>query len=205
LVVTPPSGRYNYCGGAVLTSDDELVVVYSQSASTQAPGLYAAVKQPWQSSFTDAPLTLWQGTQAYDGAPFHSGNCDRWGDYPATALDTQGIPWLFGEVGPNGEATQYQTLVASILAPTAVGNPVSGRLESTGALVGAQFRIALPPAANERMIRIVDVNSRLVRTLHTRGAYADWDGRTAAGARVGSGLYFAVMPSIPAKRLVLLR
>jgi hypothetical protein len=60
---------------------------------------------------------------------------------------------------------------------------------------GATFLFSLPQAASVRL-RIFDASGRLVRgidpgTLEAGRHVAAWDGRDAAGARVGAGVYFA--------------
>lgn len=152
-----------------------------------------------EGSYTGAYYRVWRATDA--NAPF---------DYLASQLalctgdcfltDAQAQPgqtyfYRFDLQSPSGSTVSYGPYAVTVpMVPVAARiwpNPSNGRAQIELTLPGSNRR----DAALEADARVLDLQGRTVRVLHTgslaRGTTTlTWDGRDSAGATLRAGIYF---------------
>jgi hypothetical protein len=137
------------------------------------------------------PDVLWQSNSAY--------TTERWGDYSATVADPF-VPdtfWMHHEYAFSGWRTRVISEDVSKLATSVATVP---RAEETSLVItpnpmreAVRVSFVLPAAGGAR-VEILDVSGRRVREIDLGGLAAgpgrvEWDGRSAAGSPVASGVY----------------
>jgi hypothetical protein len=160
---------------------------------------------PWGDRFSDGPLLVWQ---ALSGASDSVRNvCDAQNQFAAQFNDPY-TESLRSEL--SREVFREHGILCKITGTPIV--PITGVRNQDGAPV-VRLRVGPNPASGaiqvrldvsgtvppeEAVLRIVDVQGRLVRTLYRNrlrsGALgAVWDGKTDTGANCASGVYYCLL------------
>lgn len=197
-------GVHRWNGAIAMDHDGNIGLGYTVSSATVFPGIRYTGRLAGDplGTLPQGEGTLWNGTGS------QTATSGRWGDYSAMAIDPADdcTFWHVNEYYATTSGGGWRTRVGSFkyASCTSVGveegseTPTRTELIVSGPAHGqAVMVLALAPGEPRRVaLDVFDVSGRRVRRVyegtHGPGRYrVTWDGRDAAGTRVGPGAYFA--------------